>query len=198
MTTSGLTVVIPDHIWHALLVEFAKHGGTVERVAYFDGYVADMTGYPDPAPIGVVASLVLPDATLTPGNYQVTAAAMSEAGTHLRGRRMVRLAQIHTHGNDAVGHSPTDDADAYSQRLGAISIVVPWHAALNPTLADCGIHLRTADGWELLSPAEAAATVSIEPTLYDYRNPTWHKTSQPNTGTFSRWRRWLTPRRRSS
>lgn len=186
------SVIIPHDVWKTMLAEFAKHTGGVERVAYLDGYITDMTGYADETPTGIVASLVFPDAHLTPRNYQVDAAAMSQAGSHLRARRMVRLAQVHTHGNHHVDHSPTDDAQAYSQRPGSLSIVVPGHGTANPGLDDCGIHIRTESGWRRVTSTEAADAVRIEPTLYDHRNPTCLKTSSPSTGIFSRFLRWLT------
>ena len=45
---------------------------------------------------------------------------------------MRRLAQIHTHPFGWVGHSDYDDEKAFSQREGAISIVVPHFAAVRP------------------------------------------------------------------
>jgi hypothetical protein len=192
MSTPVRTVIIPLDVWTTLLAEFAKHKGGVERVAYLDGYITDMTGHPDETPVSVVASVVLPNAHLTPGSYQVDAAAMSQAGSHLRVRRMVRLAQVHTHGNDWVDHSETDDARAYSQRPGSVSIVVPRHGTKNPTLDDCGIHLRTESGWQRLTSAEAADAVRIEPSLYDHRSPICLKGSGPSTGIFFKFRRLLT------
>lgn len=171
---------------------FAQHERGVERIAYLDGYLTDMTGYPDETPVAVVAAVVFPDAHVTPGNYRVGAAEMSEAGAHLRGRRMMRLAQVHTHGNHWVEHSSNDDEQAYSQRPGSVSIVVPWHGTRNPTLGQCGIHIRTKDGWQRLGSTEAEDAVRIEPTLYDHRNLTCLETSSPITGIFSKFRRWLT------
>jgi len=191
MSTPLRTIVIPDHLWSTVLAEFARQKGNVERVAYVDGYVTDMAGYPDETPVGIAAAVVIPDAHLTPGNYQVSAAAMSDAGAHLRPRRLARLCQIHTHGNHWVDHSPTDDAEAYSQRPGSVSIVVPWHASRNPTLDECGIHVRTTFGWQRLTASDAADVVRVEPTFYDHRDPTCLKTSSPSTGIFSKFRRWL-------
>lgn len=192
MTIPQHAVTIPRHFWLALISEFAKHGSAVERVAYFDGYLTDMAGYPDATPVAVVAALVLPDARLAPGNYEVSATAMSQAGSHLRARRMTRLAQIHTHGNDWVDHSHTDDAHAYSQRIGSLSIVMPRHAITNPTLDECGVHVRTAVGWQRLTSAETQSYVRIEPSLYDYRNPACLEPTSQSIGTFSLFRRWLT------
>jgi hypothetical protein len=51
-------------------------------------------------------TVTVPDAVLRPRNYIVPAEAISEAGRHLRTERMTRVAQVHTHGNDWVEHSP--------------------------------------------------------------------------------------------
>ena len=71
----------------------------------------------------------MPDAVTTPYNFQVTPDAMAQAGEHFTPLGLVRLAQVHTHGNACTRHSPTDDQRAYSQRDGALSLVLPHHAA---------------------------------------------------------------------
>jgi hypothetical protein len=192
-------VLIPDHVWSQVLAELARHGPQVERVAYLDGYLIDDTGYPDVTRDrrnAIVTSIVLPRAELTPGNYHVPASAMSQAGQHLRLQRMTRLAQLHTHGNDWVGHSPVDDAYAYSQQPGAISIVLPYHGRRAPQLHDCGVHVRQPSGWKCLADSAIDDYVRIVPTIYDHRDPQClTRTIQPRIGIFSRLRAWLTRRR---
>jgi hypothetical protein len=183
-------------MWSQVLAELARHRPHVERVAYLDGYVIDDTGYPDIAPgsrNAIVTAIVLPRAELTAGNYHVPASAMSQAGHHLRLQRMTRLAQLHTHGNDWVGHSPVDDACAYSQQPGAISIVLPYHGNGAPQLHDCGVHVRQLNGWKRLADSAINDHVRIVPTIYDHRDPQCLTTTiQPRIGIFSRLRAWLT------
>ena len=120
----SIEIRIPEAVWQAVLDLFQRHEPSVERVAYLDGFRIDEAGYPDSAPgeqIFVATTVVVPDAVLSPRNYSVSARAISDAGVHLRTGRMTRVAQVHSHGNDWVEHSRTDDECAYSQRPGAIS-----------------------------------------------------------------------------
>lgn len=199
-------VLITDETWRRLLGELRRHPGGVERVAYLDGYLVDLTGYPTDDRLAVVTTIVLPDAHLTPGNYTVSAAAMSRAGAHLRERRMTRLVQVHTHGDDWVEHSPTDDQRAFSQRPGALSIVLPHHADGAPTLNDCGVHVRTRTGWQRLNGQDLAEHVEILTYVHDHRDPsclTTPTTPRPTTpaaesptGIFSRLAAWISHRLR--
>lgn len=156
-------IVIPEAIWQRLLGEFARTRGPVERIAFLDGVRA--------AEDGVVTTLTLPDADLSGSWYDVSAEAMSQAGGHLREHRMARLAQVHTHGGSGCRHSSRDDELAYSQREGAISIVLPEHATRHPGPHDGLVHRKVGDHWVGLSPAEAAEVVRIVPSLLDFRRP---------------------------
>lgn len=190
-----MNIVVPESMWSALLDSFAEHDPSVERVAYLDGYVVQPAG--EVPPVGLVTTVVLPDADLAPGSYHVSATAMSAAGQHLRAHGMRRLAQIHTHGGSDTRHSPTDDGLAYSQRTGAISMVAPNHASTRPQPADCSIHVREPDGWVRLTAAEAADLVHLIPSHIDFRDPAC-LSIRPSSGIFSRLRAWLSkalPRR---
>jgi hypothetical protein len=156
-----LMIVIPDDAWSTMLEEFAKDLHGVEQVCYFDG-VVDAGG-------SVVTTVTIPNARVTQGNFSVAPEAMSQAGRHMRSFRLRRLAQIHTHPGDWVGHSPWDDEWAYSQLPGAISIVLPRYAKLRPSLAEAGVHLRTTTGWRQLTPAEVAEHLRVVPSFLDFR-----------------------------
>lgn len=153
---------IPEEIWHALLRNFAQAPEGVERVAFLDGV---------PMPSGqggVVTTLTIPAAVLTPGNYRIGAAEMSAAGKHLREYRLQRLAQVHTHGGACTAHSSTDDAMAFSQHMGALSIVLPHHAAGDPAAPwDGTAHVREADGWVGLSSGDARSMIRLVPFQID-------------------------------
>lgn len=166
---------IPEALWEQLLDEFHRVSKTVERVAYLDGFrVGDD---------GVVTTVCIPDAELCPGYYNVSAQAMSQAGQHLRIYGMVRLAQVHTHGGAGCGHSPRDDAAAYSQRPGSVSIVLPFHGVSRPAPTAGAIHSRQEPGWVLLDAAQAPAACQLIPSFLDFRSPRW---TESRTATLAR------------
>jgi hypothetical protein len=145
----------------------------VERVAFLDGYRRD--------DLGVVTTVTIPQATCEPSYYTVSADKMHEAGLHLRKYSMVRLAQVHSHGNDCLQHSWRDDRMAYSQRAGAISIVLPRHGSGRPGPLDGLVHIREVDHWRPLSSAEAASLVLSVPSLLDHREEETWSGSPPAT-----------------
>ncbi len=170
-------ISIPEPLWAIMLDELARAPRGVERVAYLDGFRGSAGGGVEH---GVVTTVVVPDAILTPGNYRVPAEAMAAAGRHMLDLGLVRLAQVHTHGNDWVCHSWVDDRMAYTRRDGALSIVLPYHARRRPAPLDGGVHLRSAGSWHRLSDDDAQQAVRLVPGLLDFRAP----------ATSKRWR-WL-------
>lgn len=162
-----------------MLKELARERPGVERVAYLDGVrlgTADSASedglelvHETPA---VVTTVTIPDAVLHPGWFRVPAESMRAAGKHLRDLRLMRLAQVHTHGGSWVGHSGTDDDDSYSQRVGAVSIVLPQHANDQQQLDGAGIHVRDRDAWRQLAQAEVARAIQFIPELIDLREDT--------------------------
>lgn len=183
---------IPEGVWQAVLYLFAEHRPGVERVAYLDGFRVDETGYPDASPddqVYVAVTVVVPDADLRPQNYVVPAAAVRAAGRHLRTKRMTRVAQVHSHGSHWVDHSDTDDERAYSQRVGAVSVVMPFHGTTRPSVTDCGVHIRTEAGWQRVRPE---TVIKIIPSVLDYRSTTWAPPPEParSGGIFYQFRAW--------
>jgi hypothetical protein len=158
-------ITIPENLWSEMLTRFAKETRRVEQVCYFDGVVVE-----GKTPIAVATTLTIPNAILHCGYFEVPAEAMSQAGKHMRALRLRRLAQVHTHPTEWTGHSPTDDARAYSQMNGAISIVLPDFGRGNPTLGDAGIHLRETQGWRQLDHDEASRQIRLVPSLFDFRS----------------------------
>jgi hypothetical protein len=144
-----------------MLAEFAAEKRRVEQVCYFDGVAIDGGG--------IVTTMVIPRAKLEAGRFHVEPDAMSQAGRHLRAHRLRRLAQVHTHPTEWTGHSPWDNAWAYSQLPGAISIVLPHFGSTKPTLEQVGVHLRTGAGWKELSPAELQQHLRLVPGVLDFR-----------------------------
>jgi hypothetical protein len=154
-------IVITESLWEQMLDLIRKPKGKVERVAFLDGVVA--------TEVAAVTTVVVPNAVLKRGFYDVSAEAMSEAGKHLRRFRLQRIAQVHTHEFSWVGHSERDDALAYSHEDGAVSIVLPYHAKQHPPLRDAGVHLYENDCWQELDADQINALIQIVPTTLNFR-----------------------------
>jgi hypothetical protein len=164
-------LTIPDPVWQRLLDVFATAPPGHERVAYLDGVrFRDRTGVAQ----GIAVTVTVPDATTSAGNFTVPADAMVQAGAHFEVLGVVRLAQVHTHGNDHVDHSWVDDRRAYSQRDGALSLVLPYHAAGRPTVWQAGIHLREPAGWRRITGTEVDEVVRLLPAVIDHRRTAWN------------------------
>lgn len=157
-------LILSDAVWRKVLELLATSPEHVERVAYLDGM--RLAGGD-----GVVTTVTVPQAQQSAGHFTVTADEMSRAGAHLRANRLVRLAQIHTHPGEAVDHSSIDDKCAYSRKQGAISIVLPWHAAYGPLPTAGAVHVHDGEQWTRLNPIDAAAFVRLIPAVVDTRHP---------------------------
>lgn len=184
-------IQIPDDTWRTLLDLLTDHPVDHERIAYLDGVRTDR--------VQVVTTVTVPDARTSPGSYTVPAEAMSQAGAHLRQHGLVRIAQVHTHPGTWVGHSPRDDEMAYSQRPGAVSLVLPEQGRERPlpTAPSVGIHVRRAGGWTRISPAEATSVIGLVPSVLDHRRPPCQPDHESPIVTVDRlpaWRRWIRAR----
>ncbi|KJK11758.1 hypothetical protein UB45_10905 [Terrabacter sp. 28] len=149
-----------------MLAMMATSRPGVERVAYLDGVrTADGTSLG----MGIVTTVSVPYAVQSAGHFTVSAEEMSRAGAHLRRHGLVRLAQVHTHPGHDTRHSPTDDQSAYSGKAGAVSIVLPWHAAGGPSPTDGTVHVHDGHGWRQLSQTDAEAFIRVIPATVDTR-----------------------------
>jgi hypothetical protein len=153
-------IIIPDAIWNLLIKEFQACKTRLEQVAYLEGVEVEN--------VAVATTVTFPNAVLGRESFYVSAEAMSEAGRHL-GQPQVRLAQVHTHPTHWVGHSPTDDARAYSHHDGAVSIVIPNYAASYKAQSELGVHVCTARKWHQLSPSETQTFLTFVPVFVDLR-----------------------------
>jgi hypothetical protein len=155
-------LLLPAVAWELTAAALRQPPHDRERVVFLDGHrCADGAD--------LVSTVTLPDADSYRGHYEISADEMSRAGRHLRRFGLVRLAQVHSHPASWTDHSPEDDAAAFSQRDGAISVVVPDYAGCVPGLADCGVHVREPRGWRRLSPTELAERILVLPSLIDLR-----------------------------
>ena len=159
-------LALSDATWKQMLAMMATSPPGVERVAYLDGIRLDDGTSPG---MGVVTTVSVPNAVQSAGHFTVSAEEMSRAGAHLRHHGLVRLAQIHTHPGYDTRHSPTDDESAYSRKAGAVSIVLPWHAADDPSPTSGTVHVRDGHGWRQFSQAEAEAFIRVIPATFDTR-----------------------------
>lgn len=157
-------LTLTNTTWQQLLDLLATSAPGVERVAYLDGI---RTARGD----GIVTTITVPHAQQSAGHFIVTAEEMSRAGAHLRAHGLVRLAQVHTHPGSDTRHSVTDDERAYSRKAGAVSIVLPWHAAEAPEPTGGAIHVHDRYGWRRLSQHEAEALIRLLPATIDTRHP---------------------------
>lgn len=179
-----MRLVLPESVWESLLDQFARQRPGTERIAFLDGYQLDGDA--------VVTTLTIPDATCEPGHYTVSADQMREAGAHFRRYGMVRLAQVHTHGGLGLHHSGRDSQMAYSQRDGAISIVLPEHARHRPLPAAGLVHVRTTDAWRPLRADEAAGLIVLVPSVLDFRREVWAASPPATKSTSAAWlARWM-------
>jgi hypothetical protein len=154
-------IVVPDALWVRLLDLLLEPRGHVERVGFIDGVViGDMM---------VATTVVVPDATLAAGHYDVSPEQMSQAGKHLRRHRLQRLAQVHTHEGQWTGHSGRDDRLAYSHDDAAVSIVVPFHARERTAITACGVHVCTGGTWHELNRLEKSELLRVVPGSLNFR-----------------------------
>jgi len=181
-TRGRLVLSIPEPVWNALLNAFATAPAEHERVAYLDGF---RYRGPTGALNGVATTVTVPDAVTSPGNYTVSPMAMAQAGEHFDVLGMVRLAQVHTHGDRWVGHSTMDDQRAYNQRDGALSFVLPHHAVGRPTPWQAGVHLREPAGWRRLTGDEINNVVRLVPGLIDHRSTSWNASLTGTKATYA-------------
>jgi hypothetical protein len=157
---------IPEALWSDMLDRFEQSPRDVERVAYLDGIQwIDSSGTRH----GVVTTVVIPNAILTAGNYRVPAEAIAEAGRHMFNFGLIRLLQVHTHGNDWTNHSWVDDEMAYTRKEGGLSIVLPFHAHGRPVPEEGGVHVRDRGRWRRLNRHEIREVVRLVPSLRDFR-----------------------------
>lgn len=168
-------LTLTDATWQQLLDLLATSPAGVERVAYLDG-IRTCDGD------AIVTTVTVPHAQQSAGHFTVIAEEMSRAGAHLRAHTLLRLAQVHTHPGRDTRHSVTDDERAYSRKFGAVSIVLPWHAAGDPAPTDGTVHVHDGRGWRRLSQHEAAALIRLLPATIDTR-PSAPLIAPPQSGS---------------
>lgn len=154
-------ILIPTTIWVQAQRIFRRNRKKVEQVCFLDGYRVGK--------LGVVTTLTFPQADIRKGFYHVPHSEVRRASIHLRTNSMVRLAQIHTHPSDWVGHSAYDNDNAYSAAVGALSLVLPHYGRRECDLDDAGVHLMTQDGWTEILLENRGSVLALVPSVVDLR-----------------------------
>jgi proteasome lid subunit RPN8/RPN11 len=150
---SGAVLSLPVNALEATL-GLLQRSGRRESCVFWYGTRDRETG------LSAVRAVLAPVQTMRPGNYAVSAAAMSQMVTLVTAEDWKPLAQIHSHPGKGVRHSAYDDEMASSRR--ALSIVFPfyghWHGRW-PT--GVGVHEHQNDYWHTLLNQDAARRVEV-------------------------------------
>jgi len=80
------------------------------------------------APGAVISEIYIPQQEAEEDYFRIPSGSMVDFMNHLRRRRLILLAQVHSHPGEAF-HSKADDRWAVVRHEGALSIVVPEFAA---------------------------------------------------------------------
>jgi hypothetical protein len=138
--------------------------------------VAIATGFPTSDGDAVVTSLLHPNADRAPGWYEQRDGVEWDAlYAFARPFAMFYLLQIHTHPPGySTRHSPRDDAGAFVDRIGFLSLVLPNFALHGIDLhgAQTTVHERTKKGWRVWPNAEAQKRLIIVPSELDLQRGT--------------------------
>ncbi len=146
----------------------AAFWGATERIVYWAGVKR-----PD---VWVVTTVIRPDAIMTRGSFETSAAANAAVVTYLSDAGLSLIGQIHTHPGSFVDHSAGDDEDAFMPIENSVSIVVPNYGreGMLP-LNRCGVHRYEAGVFRRLHGAEVAIFFCVVPLTRDFaheRTPT--------------------------
>ncbi len=139
----------------------ASFWGATERIVYWAGVKR-----PD---VWVATTVVRPDAVMTRGSFETSAAANAAVVAYLSDAGLSLVGQIHSHPGGFVDHSGGDDDDAFMPTENAISIVVPNYGREGMLPLDrCGVHRYEAGVFRRLSGAELAASLCVVPLTRDF------------------------------
>lgn len=119
--------------------------------------------------IHIVTTVIVPGQIGSAGSFVVPHEAVRRMGGALRDHALMNVAQLHTHPGAWVGHSAWDDAEAYSRRDGALSIVWPQYGELLPSLEMWGVHECQDGRWVQLFREHLARRIQIVDSVLDLR-----------------------------
>jgi proteasome lid subunit RPN8/RPN11 len=132
---------------------FAGPDGRHEGIVFWAGRETDTDQ--------VVVSAVVPRATHGRGFVRVSANQVGEAAFQCRNRRLVLLAQVHSHPGDDTRHSDADDDLVLMAREGMFSVVVARYGdfGISPKEGS-GIHQFQDDRWVQVSDADTSLIIA--------------------------------------
>jgi len=152
-------LIISEILWDEICQLLKEEKREVEQVLFIEGLIFGSRR--------IATSIIIPDAHLSRGNYQISSDSILECSELIKGFNLKRVAQVHTHPGSNVSHSNYDDRNAYSFVDGSISIVIPNYGSQNFDLSDCGVHEYMSGAW--LRHNSATPTIQIVPSIKDYR-----------------------------
>jgi hypothetical protein len=136
--------------------------------------VAVGAGFPTSDGDAIIASVLHPNADRAPGWYEQRDGAEWDAlYSFARPFGMFYLLQLHTHPPGyGTRHSPRDDAGAFIDRVGFVSIVLPDFALRGLDLHGprTTVHERTTRGWRVWSKAETKRRLLVIPSELDLQS----------------------------
>ena len=135
--------------------------GATERIVYWAGVKR-----PD---VWVATTVVRPDAAMTRGSFETSAAANAAVVAYLSDAGLSLVGQVHTHPGGFVDHSKGDDDDAFMPTENTVSIVVPNYGrdGMQP-LDRCGVHRYETGIFRRLRGKELAASICVVPLTRDF------------------------------
>ena len=122
----------------------------------------------------VVRAVIVPEATTSPGSYDVSPVANAAVVEAVHEHDLELLATVHSHPGSRTSHSDRDDEESQLPHEGYYSVVVPNYASegVRP-FTECGVHVYRDGQFKELDAAAIESTVrSIPspPTYIDTRN----------------------------
>lgn len=149
---SDAILAVPASALRATLALLQASGAKETCVFWYGPRAADGSGD--------VAAVIAPKQQMRPGNYLVSAAAMSEMVNLVTESGWKPLAQIHSHPGRNVEHSPYDDRMVSTRR--ALSLVFPLYGHWQRQWPlGVGVHEHQDDYWHLLSDDAATRRVKV-------------------------------------
>jgi len=118
-----------------------------------------------------VTTCVAPAARTTRGSFETSSESNANVVMFLAANDLELIAQVHSHPQVSVDHSPGDDERALMPFEGLVSIIVPHYARRGMTpLTICGVHIFENGAFRRLGDVDVESRLSIIPSLADLRN----------------------------
>lgn len=111
-----------------------------------------------------IVEVLRPEQTATRDRFRIPPLEMTKLMGHLRQKRLLIAAQVHSHPAEAF-HSAADDEGAIIRHVGALSFVVPWFArdvSSSSFLLDAALYeLQESNRWLEVSSSTREAKCQL-------------------------------------